>query len=157
MTGRSARGPLIAARRRVTGFAAVVRLGTARKCGTDTVRVRLVTGAEVSVLTATTELEAEIALSKLRAAGIPARVVPRSFYGMPPTVLPASHASQNSRFDVVVRDRDAAAAREALATEDDEPLPPRGMSPIVRAIAIVILLAFVFTAVVSLGAFLQPY
>ncbi|MEK7285300.1 MAG: DUF2007 domain-containing protein [Chloroflexota bacterium] len=114
-------------------------------------------GAEVSVLTTTTEMEAEVAGSRLRAEGIRARIVPRSFYGLPPTVLPGSHPSQNSRFEVMVRERDAAAAQDVLAAEDDELPADRGTRSIIRVVAILVLLAFVLAAVVSLGAFFQPY
>lgn len=95
---------------------------------------------EVIVGTADSELDAEIVASRLRAEGIPVRVRYDSQAGVPRQIAPAGLGYGPGGFRIAVPSEHAAAARDILA--DVEP-PSRHRSPIFRAVAILVLVAFV--------------
>lgn len=94
---------------------------------------------EVVVATADNEVEAEVIASRLRTANIPARIRYDSQAGIPRQIAPSGLGFGPGAFRVAVPAQDAAAARELIS--DVESRPPR-RSPVLRAIAIVVLVSF---------------
>lgn len=86
------------------------------------------------------EAVAELIAGRLRAEGIAARVRYDSQAGIPRQIAPAGLGFGPGAFRVAVVAGDADRARELLA--DAEPLR-RGRSPAFRAVAVVLLIAFV--------------
>ena len=86
------------------------------------------------------EAVAELIAGRLRAEGIAARVRYDSQAGVPRQIAPAGLGFGPGAFRVAVVAGDADRARELLA--DAEPLR-RGRSPAFRAVAVVLLIAFV--------------
>ena len=95
---------------------------------------------EVIVGTVDSEIDAEIVASRLRAEGIPVRVRYDSQAGVPRQIAPAGLGYGPGGFRIAVPSEHAVAARDILA--DVEPLSRR-RSPIFRAVAILVLVAFV--------------
>jgi len=99
---------------------------------------------EVIVGTVDSEIDAEIVASRLRAEGIPVRVRYDSQAGVPRQIAPAGPVDGlgygPGGFRIAVPSEHAVAARDILA--DVEPLSRR-RSPIFRAVAILVLVAFV--------------
>ena len=95
---------------------------------------------EVIVGTADSEIDAEIVASRLRAEGIPVRVRYDSQAGVPRQIAPAGLGYGPGGFRIAVPSEHAVAARDILA--DVEPLSRR-RSPVFRAVAILVLVAFV--------------
>lgn len=92
------------------------------------------------VATVDTESIAELVAGRLRTEGISARVRYESQAGIPRQIAPAGLGFGPGGFRVAVAASDADRARELLA--DAEPLD-RGRSPMFRAVALVLLVAFV--------------
>jgi hypothetical protein len=95
---------------------------------------------EVIVATVDTEAIAELIAGRLLTEGIPARVRYESQAGIPRQIAPAGLGFGPGGFRVAVPANDADHARELLA--DAEPLR-HGRSPMFRAVALVLLIAFV--------------
>ena len=95
---------------------------------------------EVIVATVDTEPVAELIAGRLRTEGITARVRYESQAGIPRQIAPAGLGFGPGAFRVAVSASDAGRARDVLG--DAEPLR-RGRSPAFRAIALVLLIAFV--------------
>jgi hypothetical protein len=95
---------------------------------------------EVIVATVDTEPVAELIAGRLRTEGIAARVRYESQTGIPRQIAPAGLGFGPGAFRVAVSASDADRARDLLA--DAEPLR-RGRSPAFRAVALVLLIAFV--------------
>lgn len=95
---------------------------------------------EAIVAAVDSEPVAELIAGKLRAEGIPARVRYESQSGIPRQIAPAGLGFGPGAFRVAVAASDAARARDVLA--DGEPLERR-RSPMFRAVALVLLIAFV--------------
>jgi hypothetical protein len=95
---------------------------------------------EVIVAAADSEPVAEVIAGRLRAEGIAVRVRYDSQAGIPRQIAPAGLGFGPGAFRVAVVAGDADRARELLA--DAEPLR-RGRSPTFRAVALVLLIAFV--------------
>ena len=94
---------------------------------------------EVVVATADNEVEAEVIASRLRAANIPARIRYDSQAGIPRQIAPSGLGFGPGAFRVAVPAQDATAARELIS--DVERVPTR-RSPLLRAIAIAVLVSF---------------
>ena len=94
---------------------------------------------EVVVATADSEVEAEVIASRLRAANIPARIRYDSQAGIPRQIAPSGLGFGPGAFRVAVPATDAAEARELIS--DVETRPSR-RSPLLRVIAIVVLISF---------------
>ena len=90
--------------------------------------------------TVDTESIAELIAGRLRTEGIAARVRYESQAGIPRQIAPAGLGFGPGAFRVVVAASDADRARDVLG--DAEPMR-RGRSPVFRAVAIVLLIAFV--------------
>lgn len=95
---------------------------------------------EVTVAAADSEPIAELIAGRLRAEGIAARVRYESQAGIPRQIAPAGLGFGPGGFRVAVLTHDADRARELLA--DAQPLE-RGRSPAFRAVALILLIAFV--------------
>jgi hypothetical protein len=95
---------------------------------------------EVVVATVDSESIAELIAGRLRSEGVPARVRFESQIGIPRQIAPAGLGFGPGAFRVAVLAVDAARARDVLA--EAEP-PRRGRSPAFRAVALVLLIAFV--------------
>jgi len=94
----------------------------------------------VIVATVDSEPIAELIAGRLRSEGVPARVRFDSQTGIPRQIAPAGLGFGPGAFRVAVFASDAGRAREILA--EAEPLR-RGRSPAFRAIALLLLIAFV--------------
>ena len=95
---------------------------------------------EVVVATVDSEPVAELIADRLRSDGIPARVRFDSQIGIPRQIAPAGLGFGPGAFRVAVLASDAGRAHDLLA--EAEPLR-RGRSPAFRAVALVLLIAFV--------------
>lgn len=95
---------------------------------------------EVIVAAADNDVEAEIIAGRLRAEGIPVRIRYESQTGVPRQIAPSGLGFGPGGFRVAVPAEHAGAAREILS--DTEPGPSR-RSPLFRAIALIVLAAFV--------------
>ena len=95
---------------------------------------------EVIVATVDSEPVAELIAGRLHAEGVQARVRFDSQIGIPRQIAPAGLGFGPGAFRVAVLASDAGRAREILA--DAEPLR-RGRSPAFRAVALLLLIAFV--------------
>ena len=95
---------------------------------------------EVIVAAVDSEPIAELMAGRLRAEGIVARVRYESQAGIPRQIAPAGLGFGAGGFRVAVLAHDADRARELLA--DAQPLE-RGRSPAFRALALILLIAFV--------------
>ena len=99
---------------------------------------------EVIVGTADSEVAAEIIASRLRAEGIPVRVRYDSQVGVPRQIAPSGIGFGPGAFRVAVPGDRADEARAVLA--DVEPEPAR-RNPLFRAVALVLLVAFVLVSI----------
>jgi len=95
---------------------------------------------EVIVATVDSETIAELIAGRLQSEGVPARVRFDSQVGIPRQIAPAGLGFGPGAFRVAVLAGDAGRARDVLA--ESEPLR-RGRSPAFRAVALVLLIAFV--------------
>jgi hypothetical protein len=95
---------------------------------------------EVIVATVDSEMIAELIAGRLRSEGVPARVRFDSQIGIPRQIAPAGLGFGPGAFRVAVLASDAGRAHDLLA--EAEPLR-RGRSPAFRAVALVLLIAFV--------------
>jgi hypothetical protein len=95
---------------------------------------------EAIVATVDSEPVAELIAGQLRSEGIPARVRFDSQVGIPRQIAPAGLGFGPGAFRVAVLASDAGRAHDLLA--EAEPLR-RGRSPAFRAVALVLLIAFV--------------
>jgi len=111
----------------------------------------------VVVAAVASEAVAELMAGRLRAEGIAARVRYDSQAGIPRQIAPAGLGFGPGAFRVAVVAGDADRARELLA--DAEPLR-RGRSPAFRAVAVVLLIAFVLVwipgIIDAIRAFFEP-
>lgn len=107
---------------------------------------------EVTVAAADSEPIAELIAGRLRAEGIAARVRYESQAGIPRQIAPAGLGFGPGGFRVAVGAQDAERARELLA--DAQPLE-RGRSPVFKAVATVVLIAFVLSFVPSILGLIQ--
>ena len=94
---------------------------------------------EVIVATVDSEPIAELIAGRLRSDGIPARVRFESQTGIPRQIAPAGLGFGPGAFRVAVLARDADRARDLLADETPEPYRSR---PVLRAVAAILLIAF---------------
>ena len=94
---------------------------------------------EVVVATADNEVEAEVIASRLRAANIPARIRYDSQAGIPRQIAPSGLGFGPGAFRVAVPAEHAAEARELVSEVETR---PSRRSPVLRAIAIVVLISF---------------
>lgn len=95
--------------------------------------------AEVVVATADSEVDAEVIASRLRAANIPARIRYDSQAGIPRQIAPSGLGFGPGAFRVAVPAQHAADARDLVSDVDTR---PSGRSPLFRATAIALLIAF---------------
>lgn len=100
--------------------------------------------ADVEVAVTSDELEAEIIRGRLEAEGIPARVAYRSSIGVPRGWSPTGLGFGIGSFSVRVPDTYVRQARDVLEIREPERSRPRGVSPVVSLIAIVLLIGFLF-------------
>ena len=94
---------------------------------------------EVVVATADSEVDAEVIASRLRAADIPARIRYDSQVGIPRQIAPSGLGFGPGAFRVAVSAEHAAAARDLVS---DVEVRPARRSPVLRAVSIVLLIAF---------------
>jgi Putative prokaryotic signal transducing protein len=95
---------------------------------------------EAIVAAADSEPIAEVIAGRLRAEGIPVRVRYDSQVGIPRQIAPAGLGFGPGAFRVAVLARDAERAREVLAEAEPR---DRRRSPVFRAVAVLVLIAFV--------------
>jgi len=107
---------------------------------------------EVIVAAVDSEPIAELIAGRLRAEGIAARVRYESQAGIPRQIAPAGLGFGPGGFRVAVVAHDADRARELLA--DAQPLEHR-RSPVFRAVATVLLVAFVISFVPGILGLIQ--
>ena len=107
---------------------------------------------EVIVAAVDSEPIAELIAGRLRAQGIAARVRYESQAGIPRHIAPAGLGFGPGGFRVAVVAHDADRARELLA--DAQPLE-HGRSPVFKAIATLVLIAFTISFVPSLLGLIQ--
>jgi len=107
---------------------------------------------EVIVAAVDSEPVAELIAGRLRAEGIAARVRYESQAGIPRQIAPAGLGFGPGGFRVAVVAHDADRARELLA--DAQPLEHR-RSPVFRAVATVLLVAFVISFVPGILGLIQ--
>jgi hypothetical protein len=88
------------------------------------------------------EAVAEVFASRLQADGIQSRVFYDSQAGIPRQIAPSGLGFGPGAFRVAVAERHAERARQLLAKAGDSPVRSR---PVVRAIATVLLIAFLLT------------
>ncbi|HUQ17801.1 MAG TPA: DUF2007 domain-containing protein [Candidatus Saccharimonadales bacterium] len=107
---------------------------------------------EVIVGTAADEIQAEIIAGRLRAEGIRARVRFESQAGIPRQLAPSGSGYGLGGFRIAVPATEADAARALLS--GDEPAVT-GRHPVLRAVAILVLVSFVLALVPGLVDLLQ--
>jgi Putative prokaryotic signal transducing protein len=95
---------------------------------------------EAIVAAADSEPIAEVIAGRLRAEGIPVRVRYESQVGIPRQIAPAGLGFGLGAFRIAVAARDAERAREVLAEAEPR---DRRRSPVFRAVAVLVLIAFV--------------
>jgi len=100
--------------------------------------------AEEIVGTLDSEVDAEVIASRLRAAGIPVRIRYESQGGVPRQIAASGLGFGPGAFRVAVPAEHADAARDLLADVDPR---PASRSPLFRAVAIVVLVAFVLASI----------
>lgn len=109
---------------------------------------------EAIVGTTDNEIEAEIIASRLRSEGIPVRVRYESQAGIPRQIAPAGLGFGLGGFRIAVPAAQADAARALLS---DVEAPSSRRRPMLRAIAILVLISFVLSFVPGILNLLQAF